>query len=59
MLKKFVFYQCFSFNIAVSSIHVIFTHFKARYDCDYWCIWRNSDMPDYCVHNVIFKDVIL
>lgn len=51
-------YQRFSSNIAVSGIPAIFTHFKVRYDCYYWCIWSNSDMVDYCVHNVIFKEVI-
>lgn len=56
---KSLYLSAFSSNIAGSSIPVIFTHFKARYDCYYWCIWSSSDMVDYCVNNVIFKDVII
>ena len=46
-------YKCFSFNIVDSVIPSIFTLFKTRYDSDYWCIWCNNYMVDYCIHNDI------
>jgi hypothetical protein len=57
MLKKFVFISVLVLILLFLVFSVIFTYFKARYDSDNLYIWCNSDMVDYCFHNVIFKDV--